>query len=153
MATTTLDLQNILQENTLVFKNVPDINGNTLDENGSPRTWTIRPFTVERERRIAIARLENSDYLQNIIAQSKRRWDAADSGEPLPPADEQEPMVTAEQWAPIVAAMVCEPDLDIDDLIENFSGMILRHVGETAEAFFQEGPSKMKEGRALRRAK
>jgi len=153
-AVTTHDLQNLLEESTLVFKNVPDIMGNTQDEDGKPRTWTIRPLTVERERRVAMARLENSGYIQQSIADAKRRWDAVDKGEVIPADDNAvDPMVTAEQWAPIVAAMVCDPELDEDDLIKNYSGLLLRHIGETAEAFFQEGPAKMKESRAARRAK
>jgi hypothetical protein len=154
----TVDLKNFLPERTLVFENVPDLSGDTKNPDGAPRVWTIRPLTVERELAVEKARLENSTRLQNVIANAQRRWKAVEDGrdpssDPVIAAeDEEDPVASAEQWAPIVAAMVAEPELDAEELETNFHGLLLRHVGERAEAFFRDGPP-AKENRESRRMK
>lgn len=154
------DLKDILSENTIVFENVPDLQGNVEGEDGSKRIWRIRPLTVERERQVEIARLENAEHLQKTIALATAKWRAVEAGQdPAAVVAEDEesepgelnPRATAEQWAPIVAAMVCEPELDADYLVENFHGLVLRHIGETAEAFFQEGAGQVRTNREARR--
>lgn len=160
MAVIKRSLKNILEENTMIFEHVPDIEGTTLNEDGTPRTWTIRPLTVAREHEAEKARLKNTTYLQHLIAVNQQRWKAVEEGrdpnkEEISPVfgeEDIDPLATAEQWGPIVAAIVAEPELDADDLIKNFHGLTLRIVGEEAEAFFREGPQKMKENREARRA-
>ena len=154
MAIVKLDLKDILEQNTIVFENIPDIEGST-EEDGAPRLWRVRPLTVEREHAVETARMRNSAYLQRIIAANQARWKAVEDGRDAgtPAEDELEPQATAEQWAPIVAALVCEPDLDADYLAEHFHGVVLRYVGEEAEAFFREGAAKVKENREARRQK
>jgi len=160
MAIVKHNLAQLLDENTLVFENVPDINGKTVNDDGTPRVWTIRPLTIEREHQIEKARLKNTGYLQRLIATNQQNWKAVEEGRVLTEqeregllSEDDDPLATAEQWAPMVAAMVCEPELDADELLENFHGMTLRVIGEEVEAFFREGPQKMKENRAMRRAK
>lgn len=160
MAIVKHNLAQLLDENTLIFENVPDLNGKTTNEDGTPRVWTVRPLTIEREHQVEKARLKNTGYLQRLIATNQQNWKAVEEGRVLTEqeregllSEEDDPLSTAEQWAPMVAAMVCEPELDADELLDNFHGMILRHIGEEVEAFFREGPQKMKENRAARRAK
>jgi hypothetical protein len=152
------DLSKLLEQNTIVFENIPDLDGSTKNPDGTPRVWRVRPLTVEREHRAEAARLKNTDYLQRLISQNTKRWKAVEEGtvgggEDGADEEDLDPRATAEQWAPIVAAVVCEPELDEDDLIANFHGVILRFVGEKAEAFFRDGPAKETENRAMRRAK
>jgi len=152
-------LKNSIEEATLIFTDIPDMNEGYNNPDGTPRTWTIRPLTVAREHAAERARLKNTDYLQKLIATNQLRWKAVEEGKVVTPDEAAEreiedidPLATAEQWAPIVSAMVCEPELDADDLIENFYGVTLRQVGEEAEAFFREGPAKAKANREARRA-
>lgn len=156
------DLSELLESNTLIFENVPDLDGKTTTEDGEPRVWTIRPLTVEREARAEKARMKNTSYVQHVISVQRQRWEAVEKGVEAEESkgwsdEEEDPLVTAEQWGPIVAAMVCEPELDPDDLIENFHGLTLRYIGEEAEGFFRDAPERikkdLKENRAARRAK
>jgi hypothetical protein len=149
-----LDLKDILEQNTIVFENIPDIEGST-EEDGAPRVWRVRPLTVEREHAVETARMHNSAYLQRIIAANQARWKAVEEGRDAgtPAEEDLEPQATAEQWAPIVAALVCEPDLDADYLAEHFHGVVLRYVGEEAEAFFQQVATRAKERREARKTK
>lgn len=153
------DLKKLLEESTMIFENVPDLSGDTTAPDGGPRTWTVRPLTVAREHAVEKARLSNTAYLQKVIATNQRGWKAVEEGKVASEDDaatedteDVDPHAAAEQWAPIVAAMVCDPELDVDELIGNFHGVTLRFVGETAEAFFREGPELMKKNREQRRA-
>lgn len=148
------DLKNILEINTIVFENVPDLDGDTNLPDGTPRVWKIRPLTVEQEHAVERARAKNTSYLQRLIATNARFWEAAKEGKALSvPAEEEtseeelDPLATAEQWAPIVAAIVAEPQLDAEELVTQFHGLILRLVGEEAEAFFQATNERAKKDR------
>jgi hypothetical protein len=161
MAHTEHNLEDLLTRNTISFKNVPDMNGEKTNPDGSPRNWIVTPLTVDREREVEMARLKNTDYLQRVIAYNSRRWTNVQEGrDPDKDADEQpqvteeeelDPMVTAEKYAPIVAAMVSNVKLDPEELIANFPGILLAYVAEEVTSFFQEVNKRMKETRADRR--
>ena len=79
------DLKKLLEESTVVFENVPDITGATANIDGTPRTWTIRPLTVDREHAAERARLKNTEYLQRLIATNQSRWKAVEEGKVATP--------------------------------------------------------------------
>jgi hypothetical protein len=114
---------------------------------------------MAQELAVEKARMNNTTYLQRVISSNQARWKALEEGRDPEretvefQEEETDPLTTAQQWAPIVAAMVKEPQLDKDELIENFHGLVLRYVGEEAEAFFREGAAKVKENREARRQK
>jgi len=146
-----IDLKNFVKEHTIVFKDVPAI-GDAEDE-PSGISWTIRPWRADQEFSIREAQQLGLKRLRARMKKTKLEAGEAlseEDGGPLTEEEEtllEEPEVMAEYWAPIVAAMVADPELDPEELRENYYGLLLRYVGQEAESFFLFGrrPEKMKD--------
>lgn len=149
MATQVRDLKDFIALNTARFENVPDMDEGYLNTDGTPRVWVIKPLSPAREMAVERARNENTDHLQRYISYLQSKWEFLQKGESEPRpsgaevSDDTDPRVLAEQYAPIVAAMVSNVELDPDDLIEKFHGMLLKFIVEDTQDFFSKVDERM----------
>ena len=146
MAQYVRDLSDFIQVNTIVYRNVPDINGEKLNSDGSEREWKITPPTPDGEEKIERIKRSNTDLMGKELQFLKARWDRIQGNDPEPGAptadEDMDPLLLGEQYAPLLAAYVTNVELDPDDLKRDFHGKLLEMLVEEIQGFFADMKSR-----------
>ena len=146
MAQYVRDLSDFIQVNTIIYRNVPDINGEMKNPDGSDREWKITPPTPDGEEKIERIKRSNTDLMGKELQFLKARWDRIQGNEPEPGAptadEDMDPLLLGEQYAPLLAAYVTNVELDPDDLKRDFHGKLLEMLVEEIQGFFAEMKSR-----------
>ncbi len=143
MAETVYDLSNFIAVNTITYKNVPDIYGETKNADGTERVWKITPPTPAKEEEIERIKRENTDLMGRELLFLKSRWDRIQGKEPEEQAvEEMDPVLLGEQYARLLAAYVTNVKLDPEELARDFHGKTLEMLVETIQGFFADMKSR-----------
>lgn len=147
MAELVRDLSNWLEVNTATYKNVPDLDNDKQNADGSPRIWIATPPSPAGEGKIERIKRANSELMARELRFLKARWERLQGLEPSEDAaadtEEMDPVLLGQQWAPLLAAYITNVTLDPEDLARDFHGYLIKALVEDIQGFFADMKARM----------
>lgn len=119
-----VSLLDFVEEQTLIFSDVPDIHGQRHE-------WIVPPFDEQTE-------LFFWGWHKQMLAEREREQRQG-MGLDEEERTETDTRTIGRRWAPFIAACVKQPKLDAETLVENFHGKTLALVGGEITNFFLTG--------------
>jgi hypothetical protein len=127
-----VSLADFIEQQTLVFSDVPDLHGNRHE-------WTVPPFDEQTE-------LFFWEWHKQMLAEREREQRCGMGLDEEGTQAEADVRTVGRRWAPFIAACVKEPKLDAEFLAENFHGKTLALVGGEITNFFLTGKTAAEAG-------